>query len=57
MASESEVDWKIAPSDTSCPCRCLKFVRLPLWAMAMPPWSRSANIGWMLRRKLPPAVE
>lgn len=33
-----------------------KLVRLPLWARATPPASRSANIGWTLRMSLPPAV-
>ena len=51
ITSESEVDWKIAPSPTSCSRRVRKLVRLPLWASATPPASRSANIGWTLRMK------
>jgi hypothetical protein len=49
ITSLSEVDWKIAPVATSCSRRVRKLVRLPLWAMATPPASRSANIGWTLR--------
>ncbi len=57
ITSESEVDWKIAPASMSCWRRYRKLVRLPLWAMAMPPPPRSANIGWMFRTTLPPEVE
>ena len=57
ITSESEVDWKIAPAATNCSRSVRKFVRLPLWASAMPPASRSANIGWTLRMKDPPDVE
>ncbi len=57
ITSESEVDWKMWPSETSRSRRVRKLVRLPLWAMATPPASRSANIGWTLRSTLAPAVE
>ena len=45
MTSESEVDWKIAPSATKFWRRVRKLLRLPLWASPMPPACRSANIG------------
>ena len=57
ITSEFEVDWKMAPSETSRSRNMRKLVRLPLWASATPPASRSANIGCTLRSTLPPAVE
>ncbi len=41
---------RCAPSATSRSRRVRKLVRLPLWARATPPASRSANIGCTLRR-------
>ena len=40
-------DRALAPPVRCATARAL--VRLPLWAMAMPPPVRSANMGWMLR--------
>ena len=37
------------PRATSSVRSVWALVRLPLWAMAMPPPARSAKIGWMLR--------
>ena len=53
----AEGDGKIASSATNGARNSWKLVRLPLLAIATPPASRSANIGWPGRRQLPPAVE
>ena len=57
MTSVSEVDWKMAPDETSSRRSVRALVRLPLWATAKPPVSRSANSGCTLRRMVPPVVE
>ena len=55
--SVSEVDCMIAPVEISSRRTVRPLVKLPLWAMAMPPTSSSANSGCTLRRIVSPVVE
>jgi hypothetical protein len=47
----------MAPEEMSSRRSVSALVRLPLWASAKPPVSRSANSGWTLRRMVSPVVE
>ena len=57
MTSVSEVDWQMAPEEMRSWRSVSALVRLPLWATAKPPVSRSANSGCTLRRTASPVVE
>src|SRR4026207_1962899 len=54
ITSVSEVDWQMAPEEMRSRLSVSALVRLPLWASAKPPVSRSANSGCTLRRAVAP---
>ncbi|MNL28839.1 hypothetical protein D3C87_1505030 [compost metagenome] len=55
--SLSEVDWQMAPVAMIWRRSVRPLVKLPLWAMAIPPTSSSANRGCTLRSATSPVVE
>src|SRR5664280_2611480 len=57
ITSVSVVDCIMAPSCTRFLRSAMPLVRLPLWPMAKPPPSSSANSGCTLRSTVSPVVE
>ena len=56
MTSVSEVDWKIDPVSINFFFNVAVFVRLPLWAIDIPPIESSENKGWTFFRADSPVV-
>ena len=57
ITSVSVVDWQMAPFLISQSRKVSALVRLPLWASAKPPESRSTKSGCTLRMIGSPQVE
>ena len=57
MTSVSIEDWKMEPETSSSRLSSWAFTRLPLWAMAMEPDSKSTTSGWAFFSSELPVVE
>jgi hypothetical protein len=57
MTSVSIEDWKMEPEISSSRLSSWAFTRLPLWAMAMEPDSKSTTSGWAFFSSELPVVE